>query len=149
MDIKSLSPREVLLHPMDLLHQLFTTLLPGVLVLVLLMLKHSALIPAALGTTGMLGYNSRIALALLIAFVVGRIIQSGTVLVLRSAGWAGSLLKERPERRVPEESHGRTTPQQGGAEQDAQLASGVLTLQTVNAGDSSTKPPDAPAKPAK
>jgi hypothetical protein len=85
MDLKlpEISARELLLHPMNLLHQVSTALVPGILVFFLLMLKHSPLIAHSTSATGMLGYKSRIVLLLLIAFIVGRVVQSMTVIGLK------------------------------------------------------------------
>jgi uncharacterized membrane protein len=149
MDIKSLSPRELLLNPINLLHQVFTALLPGVLVLVLLMLKHSPLIPAALGTASMLGYKSIIALALLIAFILGRVVQSGMLLVFKIASWVIALIKESSAERATKRESEKATDQRGGAELEAEPATGILTLQTLDASDTSAKEDPTTAQPLK
>jgi hypothetical protein len=55
MDVKEIPVRALLLSTLHLLHQFTTAFLPGVLVIFVLMMKHSPLIPAALSATGMLG----------------------------------------------------------------------------------------------
>lgn len=86
MDLKvpEIKARELLLHPMNLLHQVYTALLPGILVVFLLMLKHRPVVAHFLSATTMLGYKSQIVLGLFIAFVIGKVVQSAAVIFAKS-----------------------------------------------------------------
>ena len=85
MDIKmpEVPARQLLLHPLNLLHEISSALLPGILGIFILMLKHSSLMAAALAATWMLGYKSRIVLGLLVALVIGRVVQSAALIAVK------------------------------------------------------------------
>jgi hypothetical protein len=102
-DAKGLPAKQLLLFPMNMLHQFFTALLPGVLALFLLMMKHSSLIPAALSATSMLGYKTRIGLALLVAFVVGRVFQSALLVCTKLLRWLPARFKKANATPTPPE----------------------------------------------
>ena len=90
MDLKTVEKipvRQLLLSPMYLLHHFTTAMVPGVLAVFVLMMKQSLLVSAALSATGMLGYKTRIVLGLLVAFVLGKIIQAAILLILKFVGW--------------------------------------------------------------
>jgi hypothetical protein len=91
---KEISIREILLSPLNLFNHISTALLPGVLVIFMMMLKHSKFVPAAVAVTGGLGYKTKICLALLIALIIGRAVQSGTFLGFKVIGWLASKAPE-------------------------------------------------------
>jgi hypothetical protein len=98
-DAKGIPAKEILLSPFHMLHQVSTALLPGILVIFMMMLKHSPLIPSALSATSMLGYRTRICLALLIALVIGRVIQSIAFIFSKFCAVLAAKMKEMPVRK--------------------------------------------------
>jgi hypothetical protein len=92
---KEIPGRELLLHPLNMLHQIFAGLIPGVLAIFVALMKHSRVIPAAMSVTGMLGYKTRVVLAVVLAFVIGRIVQSCTLAIAVTARKLSEWLKIR------------------------------------------------------
>lgn len=90
MDLKTVEKiptRELLLSPLYLFHHFTTTLVPGVLAVFLLMMKGSPLVHVAMSATDMMGYKTRVALGLLVAFVIGKVIQAGVLLIAKTVAW--------------------------------------------------------------
>lgn len=98
MEIKELPAKEILLSPLNLLHTLFVVLVPGLLVIFLLAMKHSPIITAAESLSGTLGYKTKVAVVLFFAFVVGKVVQSVVVLAATSFSWMGVKLEERTKK---------------------------------------------------
>jgi len=71
-DLKPEGLRGLLLGPLVLLTELVGALIPGVLFVLLLIVKHVPEATAAIGTT-VIGYRTKIACGLLISFVIGRL----------------------------------------------------------------------------
>jgi hypothetical protein len=79
--IKEISARQLLLAPMYLLYEVYAALIPGILFLLLFLLKGSRFIASAVLATAMLGYKTKIVLALVVAFVIGKITLSSVSIV--------------------------------------------------------------------
>lgn len=93
MDLKptqEIPVRELLLYPMHLLHQISVALVPGVLALFIVALKHPAIIPLAFSSIGMLGYKTRIVIGLILCFVIGKVVQAAVFVPFRLATTAAN-----------------------------------------------------------
>jgi hypothetical protein len=111
--LKEISVRQLLLAPMYLLHELYAALIPGVIFLFLFLLKGSHFMASAFSTTAMLGYKTRLVLLTVIAFVIGKVMQSVVVLGCQWLAaiwrWPVTLIKRRqktlsgtPEKKLTE-----------------------------------------------
>lgn len=84
-------------------------MIPGLLAVFILMMKHSPLVPATLSVTSMMGYKTRIVLVLLISTIIGKIIQAGVLLIVKFLIWTVANAKtafETPN--VPKVSNDKT-----------------------------------------
>lgn len=127
--VKEISARQLLLAPIYLLHEVYAALIPGILFLLLFLLKGSRLIASAVLATAMLGYTTKIVLALLVAFVIGKITLSSVSIVTGflevPVHWLKKKLEERRDRAIVPKG----TPQKKLTEADKrnrQMLTGVL-----------------------
>jgi MFS family permease len=89
-----LPAREILLKPVNLIHHSLTALLPGLLALSFVLLKHPVVMPEYSALTDIFGYKTRMCLAVLAALITGLVVQS-LVSLLASAAWGVVSLSEK------------------------------------------------------